>query len=71
MAAIRWLPRAALFAASSASSAWAQSCAMCYASASAAKGGGITALQHGIIILLFPPLLIFMGICIAAYRNRH
>ena len=71
MAATRWSTLAAVFVASSMSSAWAQSCAMCYTSASAAREGGITALQHGIIILLFPPLLIFMGICIAAYRNRQ
>jgi hypothetical protein len=47
----------------------AQSCAMCYTSASAASAGGIAALRHGILILLFPPLLIFSGIVIAAVRK--
>jgi hypothetical protein len=65
------MARTAVLSAWSASGAWAQSCAMCYTSAAAAKDGGITALQRGIVILLFPPLLMFMGICIAAYRNRH
>ena len=50
--------------------AFAQSCAMCYTSAAAADGAGTKALQHGILILMFPPLLIFVGICIAAFRRR-
>ncbi len=49
----------------------AQSCAMCYTSAAASKGSGISALQHGILILLIPPLLVFAGICIAAFRRPN
>ncbi len=54
-----------------ASKLYAQSCAMCYTSATAANGGGVRALQHGILILLFPPLLIFIGIFVVAYRRRE
>lgn len=49
--------------------AFAQSCAMCYTSAAAANESGTRALQQGILILMFPPLLIFTGICIAAFRR--
>jgi hypothetical protein len=51
--------------------AFAQSCAMCYASASAANDAGTRALRHGIVVLMLPPLLIFVGICIAAFRRSH
>ncbi len=49
----------------------AQSCVMCYSSAAAAKAGGIRALQNGIIILLIPPMLIFIGIFVVAFRSRE
>lgn len=49
----------------------AQSCAMCYSSAAAAKGEGIRALQHGILLLAVPPLLIFVGIFAVAFRSRN
>lgn len=52
-------------------SAFSQSCAMCYTSAAAARAEGIRALQHGILILLVPPLLIFTGICVAAFRRNN
>ncbi len=48
----------------------AQSCAMCYTSAASSGQGAITALQHGIVILLLPPLLVFAGICTVAFRSR-
>ena len=62
---------AAVADAGSSIDAVAQSCAMCYTSAAASKGGGISALQHGILILLIPPLLIFTGICVAAFRRPN
>lgn len=67
-----WIYGAALLVATLCTSdtAFAQSCAMCYTSAAAARSEGIRALQHGILILLLPPLLIFGGICFTAYR-RH
>jgi hypothetical protein len=51
-------------------SAAAQGCAMCYTSAAAAKKAGIQALQHGILILLVPPLLMFLGIFWYTFRRR-
>ena len=48
----------------------AQSCAMCYTSAASSGQGAIAALQHGILILLCPPLLMFAGICVLAIRSR-
>jgi hypothetical protein len=48
----------------------AQGCAMCYTSAAAAKKAGMQALQNGILILLFPPLLMFAGIIWFTFRRR-
>jgi hypothetical protein len=50
---------------------FAQSCAMCYTSAAASGDAGTKALQHGIEILMFPPLLIFVGIFVAAFRRSR
>jgi hypothetical protein len=43
---------------------------MCYTSAAASGDAGTKALRHGILVLMFPPLLIFVGICVAVFR-RH
>ncbi len=43
---------------------------MCYANAAAANNEGIRALQTGIVVLLVPPVLIFAGILVTAYRRR-
>ena len=51
-------------------SAAAQGCAMCYTSAAAAKKAGIQALQHGVLILLVPPLLMFLAIFWVTFRRR-
>ena len=48
--------------------AWAQSCAMCARNASAAGVEGIRGLQSGILFLLIPTLLIFLGILWFAFR---
>ena len=48
----------------------AQGCAMCYTSASAAKKVGMEALQNGVLVLLFPPLVMFAAILWQAFR-RH
>ena len=50
---------------------YAQSCAMCYQSAAASGPRTITALKHGILVLLFPPLLIFGGILGLAFSRRN
>jgi hypothetical protein len=65
----RALALAALIAAPSA--LYAQSCAMCYQNAAAAGPRTAEALRHGILIMLFPPLLIFAGIIVLAHRRRN
>jgi len=52
------------------SDAAAQGCAMCYTSASAAKKAGMEALQNGVFILFFPPLLIFAAILWHTFHRR-
>jgi hypothetical protein len=49
---------------------YAQSCAMCYQSAAASGPRSIHALKLGILILMFPPLLITAGVFYLAYRKR-
>ena len=53
------------------SALFAQSCAMCYQSAAASGPRTIEALRHGILIMLFPPLLIFAGIMVLAHRRSQ
>jgi hypothetical protein len=50
---------------------YAQSCAMCYQSVAASGARSIHALQSGILILIFPPAFICVGITIVAYRRRN
>ena len=50
---------------------WSQGCSMCYNSAAAAKVSAIEALKHGILILLIPPLAMFIGIFALAFRRRN
>lgn len=49
----------------------AQGCAMCYQSAAATGPQGAAALRHGILILLFPTISIFVGILGLMYRRRN
>jgi len=49
---------------------YAQSCAMCYQSAAASGPRSIHALKLGILILMFPPLLITAGVFYLAYSKR-
>jgi cbb3-type cytochrome oxidase subunit 3 len=51
--------------------AFAQGCAMCYNNAAAAKASAIQALRSGVLILLFPVLILFIGILVAAFRSRN
>ncbi len=51
--------------------AYAQGCAMCYTSASAAKASAIQALRSGILILLIPSLLIFAATAVLVIRRRN
>jgi hypothetical protein len=50
---------------------WSQGCSMCYNSAASAKASAIEALKHGILILLIPPLAMFIGIFALAFRRRN
>ena len=49
----------------------AQSCALCYTQAAASGSRFITALRHGIFILMVPPVFLSVGITVLAYRKRN
>jgi len=51
--------------------AFGQTCAMCYNTASAAKPGAIQALRSGILVLLIPPTLLFIGIFTLVFRSKE
>ena len=51
--------------------AFGQTCAMCYNTASAAKPGAIQALRSGILVLLIPPTLMFIGIFTLVFRSKE
>jgi hypothetical protein len=61
----------ALVALASPSTLYAQGCPLCYQAAAASGGKFIHALKEGILIMLFPPLLILSAIFYAAYRKRN
>lgn len=69
----RWIAQGAVVGAALAATrpAFAQGCAMCYTTAAAAKKAGMRALQSGILILLVPPLLMFLGIFWFTFRSRR
>jgi hypothetical protein len=50
---------------------FAQDCALCYSQAASAGSRLIQALRSGILILVFPPMLICIGIAVMAYRKRN
>lgn len=50
--------------------AFAQGCASCYTTAAAGGSQTIHALRSGILVLLFPPILIFCGIVMLVWRWR-
>ncbi len=49
----------------------AQGCAMCYQNAAASGPQGREALRHGILILLFPTLSLFVGIFVLIFNRRN
>lgn len=51
--------------------ALAQGCVMCYTSASAAGQRGEHALDKAILVLLIPPLLLFIGILVFAFHRSQ
>jgi hypothetical protein len=44
---------------------------MCYENAAASGPQGITALRHGVYLLIFPTLAIFIGFFALLYRRRN
>ncbi len=50
---------------------FAQNCALCYTQAAASGSRMIQALRSGILILVFPPMLICIGITWMAYKKRN
>jgi hypothetical protein len=50
---------------------FAQSCALCYSQAAGAGTRLIQALRSGILILVFSPMLICIGIAFMTYRKRN
>lgn len=55
----------------SASSAFAQGCALCYNDAAATGPQAQAALRHGILVLAIPPMLIFAAMFATLYRRRN
>jgi hypothetical protein len=51
--------------------AFAQNCALCYSQAAGSGTKLIQALRSGILILVFPPMLICVGLAFMAYRKRN
>ena len=51
--------------------AFAQNCALCYSQAAGSGARLIQALRSGILILVFPPMLICIGLAFMAYRKRN
>ena len=70
---LKWLLVVALVAVSSlvASAPAMALCAVCYTTAAAQGADGIQALNLGIVVLLIPPLAIFSGLLIYAFRYRN
>lgn len=51
--------------------AWSQSCALCYTQAAGAGQRMIQALRSGILVLIFPPMGICIGLMVLSYRKRN
>jgi hypothetical protein len=49
----------------------AQGCAMCYQNAASSGPRFIQALRHGILIMIFPPIIFMAAIVYSAYRKRN
>lgn len=51
--------------------ALAQGCAMCYGAAAAQNQQGIRSLNHAILVLMIPVVLLFLGLFAFLYRRRN
>jgi len=48
-----------------------QSCALCYTQAASAGARMVQALRSGILVLIFPPMAICIGITVMSYKKRN
>jgi len=51
--------------------AFSQSCALCYTQAAGAGQRMIQALKSGILVLIFPPMGICIGLMVMSYKKRN
>jgi hypothetical protein len=51
--------------------AQAQNCALCYTQAAASGSRLVQGLRSGILVLIFPPMMICIGFTVTAYRRRN
>lgn len=51
--------------------AFSQNCALCYTQAAAAGARMIQALRSGILVLIIPPMFMWVGITVIVYRKRN
>jgi hypothetical protein len=51
--------------------AWGQSCALCYTQAALAGPRLVQALRSGILVLIFPPMVICIALTVMSYRKRN
>ncbi len=49
----------------------AQGCALCYTQAAGSNQRFIQALRSGILILMLPPMMLFIMFAVMAYRRRN
>ncbi len=49
----------------------AQNCALCYTQAAGTAPRMRSALKSGILILIFPPMMICIGFMVTAYKRRN
>ena len=61
----------ALCASVASPAAFGQGCVMCYSSAAAASSAAMRSLNIGIVVLLLPPLAMFVGILTYTIRRAH
>ena len=51
--------------------AFSQNCALCYSQAASAGARMIEALRSGILVLIVPPMFMWVGVTVIVYRKRN
>jgi hypothetical protein len=51
--------------------AFSQNCALCYSQAAAAGARMIQALRSGILVLIVPPMIMWVAVTVIVYRKRN